>query len=188
VLIERILPLIDGKLDSMSGFLGTSMLVVLRNSLVVSFLAAVPAALLCAAALRLLSHLSGNGPRYEWAHGTVAPASPAHYAAAWKDRKRRMLVFKAVQFSFLFMIAVFWYLSSSHAYVGSPLLVIAAWFVAYIVAGTWLNLFRCPRCGKLYYWRFELRGSMERQKRWRDCRYCGLPQDFLQRVEESAAR
>jgi hypothetical protein len=57
------------------------------------------------------------------------------------------------------------------------LVVFPVWFIAYIVAGVWLNRFQCPRCGKLYYWRREWKGSIERQKHWRDCHHCGLPQD-----------
>lgn len=48
-----------------------------------------------------------------------------------------------------------------------------------MAAGVWLNRFRCPRCGKLYYWRWELKGYTVREKRWSDCRYCGLHQDEL---------
>ncbi len=108
----------------------------------------------------------------------------AHYAAAWRDRKRRMLVFKATQFAGLPIILGAVYLSSS--YPGLPhllpkqgLLVIPAWSLAYIAAGIWLNRFPCPRCGQLFYWRLEIKGYLQRQKNWRNCRHCGLQEDTL---------
>jgi hypothetical protein len=36
-----------------------------------------------------------------------------------------------------------------------------AWILGYVIAGIWLNRFRCPRCGKLYYWRLEWKGALE---------------------------
>jgi YD repeat-containing protein len=102
----------------------------------------------------------------------------ARYAAAWQDRRRRMLVFKTLQFAFFVIVIGFAYLSSIHSRVQiNPLLALLAWYAVYTVAGVWLNRFRCPRCGKLYYWRLQWKGSLERQKNWRNCHYCGLAQD-----------
>jgi hypothetical protein len=108
----------------------------------------------------------------------------ARYAAAWRDRRRRMVVFKTIQILFFPMIvgAAFISLEYPSAYQKSmpqALLAFPAWFVVYIAAGLWLNQFRCPRCGKLYYWRLEWKGSLERQRKWRDCHHCGLPQDAV---------
>ena len=130
--------------------------------------------------IRWLGHFSGNDPLYEAAgHARVPPANriTEYYAKAWRDRRRRMIVFKTVQISFLPMILLLWYLSSFRPPRSTAILAVPAWFIAYVAAGIWLNGFRCPRCGKLYYWRVQLKGYMQRQTRRRDCHYCGLQQD-----------
>ena len=43
------------------------------------------------------------------------------------------------------------------------------------IAAVWVNRFRCPRCGKPYYWRLH----QTRLKNWRDCRHCGLAQGAI---------
>jgi hypothetical protein len=130
--------------------------------------------------IRWIGHLSGNDAGYEVVDQTSVPPAvhmTEHYAEAWQDRRRRMVVFKTVQISFFPMILVLWYLSSIHPEWRRLILAIPAWFITYMAAGVWLNRFRCPRCGQLYYWRAQLKGSMQRQRKWRDCRYCGLQQD-----------
>lgn len=130
--------------------------------------------------IRCLGHFGGIDPLYEAAsHTRISPSARTTecYAKAWRDRRRRMIVFKTVQISLFPMILVLWFLSSLHPNWGRVILAFPAWLVAYLAAGVWLNLFRCPRCGKLYYWRVHLKGYMQRQTRWRDCRYCGLQQD-----------
>jgi YD repeat-containing protein len=101
----------------------------------------------------------------------------ARYAAAWQDRRRRMLVFRTVQFSFVVVIG-FAYLSWIHfnTLIG-PLFILLTWHVIYIASAVWLNSFRCPRCGEFYYWRLQWKDSLERQNNWRSCRHCGLAQD-----------
>ena len=92
----------------------------------------------------------------------------ARYEEAWRDRHRRMAAFKFMQYAGLPTILgapFLHYLSPRHG-----LLALPAWFVSYVVAGVWLNRFRCPRCGKLFYFRWELK----MRKNWRDCRHCGL--------------
>jgi len=88
-----------------------------------------------------------------------------------------MFVFKTIQISFCPLVVVLAVIS----FCGAPasMVSIPIWFVGYMTAGVWLNRFRCPRCGKLYYWRIQLKGAVERQKRWRDCHWCALPQDAL---------
>lgn len=137
---------------------------------------------ICAGAIRLLAYFSGSNPRYEGADqnsATHLAGVEAHYAAAWQDRRVRFFVFKAVQFSLFGLMLLLFVLTRKNPYLPSRMVlsVFAAWFIAYIAAGVWLNRFRCPRCGKLYYWRVQLKGSTQRQKRWRDCHYCGLQQD-----------
>jgi hypothetical protein len=100
-----------------------------------------------------------------------------NYSAAWQDRRRRMLAFKTIQFGFLGLFIFVAFLSSRVKLPNQVLLVFPIWFMAYIIAGVWLNRFRCPRCGHLYYLRMRWHGYMERQNKWRDCRHCGLPQD-----------
>jgi hypothetical protein len=97
------------------------------------------------------------------------------YAAAWHDRSRRMLLLKLAQIAFIPIIIACAFLSTRRPNIA--LFVVPVWFVAYLIAGVWLNRFRCPRCGQLYYWRLERKGYMERQRKWRDCRHCGLHQD-----------
>jgi hypothetical protein len=102
------------------------------------------------------------------------------YAAAWRDRRRRFLVFKTVQIAGAGIVlgtlslGTIHLLSPQQAIVAFP-----AFFIVYGVAGVWLNRFRCPRCGRLYYWSLKLKGAFERQKNWRDCHHCGLHQDAL---------
>jgi hypothetical protein len=91
-----------------------------------------------------------------------------------------MRVFKTTQIAGLPIMFGAVYLASidpNVSHLPRPLLALPVWFIAYIAVGIWLNRFRCPRCGKLYYWRVELKGYIERQTKWRDCRHCGLPQD-----------
>ena len=100
------------------------------------------------------------------------------YRAAWRDRRRRMLIFKSVQIAFFPIIIGFALMWPSGVVPRQALLVFPFWFIAYLAAGVWLNRFRCPRCGNLYYWRWQpLKRALERQARWRDCHYCGLSQD-----------
>jgi fatty-acid desaturase len=100
------------------------------------------------------------------------------YAAAWRERRRRIRAFKATQLAFFPILLVAAYVCSKRPSASDEFVfTIAIWFIGYIVVGVWLNRFRCPRCGNLYYWRVQLKGAMGRQKEWRSCHYCGLPQD-----------
>jgi hypothetical protein len=113
-------------------------------------------------------------------NGVVTNSSDvARYAAAWQDRKRRMFVFKTVVYGLnLLIIVALVYGSStrSRSYFWSHyMLLFPAWLVVYMAAGVWLNRFRCPRCGKFYYWTLLWRAPKNR----RDCRHCGLAQDTL---------
>ncbi|MGA9471993.1 MAG: hypothetical protein WBV36_05990 [Terriglobales bacterium] len=101
----------------------------------------------------------------------TGPCEAARYAAAWRDRRRRMLVFAVVSNAVvpvLFVVAYF------HLRL-NPLLFISAFLIAFAIAAVWVNRFRCPRCGKLYYWKWR----QTRLKNWRDCRHCGLAQDAV---------
>jgi hypothetical protein len=69
------------------------------------------------------------------------------YLAAWQDRRRRMAVLKAIQFSFFLIPMTGWVTSSKYPTVyqrwgRQVLLAFPAWFLAYIAAGVWLNRFR----------------------------------------------
>jgi hypothetical protein len=108
----------------------------------------------------------------------------SRYSAAWRDRRRRMVVFRTVQFLLFPIVLGAEFLSSKNPCVGEDsmppvLFAFLAWILGYVIAGIWLNRFRCPRCGKLYYWRLEWKGALERQKNWRACHHCGLQQDAL---------
>jgi hypothetical protein len=145
-------------------------------------LAGVVGGLISAVAIRLLTRMGGGNPGYQHGDEITGPLvdnMAELYAAAWRDRRRRFFVFKTVQFSLFALMFILFIVTRRRPYVSFRvvLLVFAAWFISYIAAGVWLNRFRCPRCRKLYYWRWDLKGSVERQRRWRDCHYCGLPQD-----------
>ena len=132
------------------------------------------------AAIRWLAHYSGGDPKYQhFGKSGVSPMvrTEEYYATAWRDRRRRMAVFKTVQISFFPLVFVLWFLSSIYPQWGKLIVLFPVWLVAYMIAGIWLNRFKCPRCGKLYYWRVQLKGSFERGMRWRDCHHCGLRQD-----------
>ena len=90
-----------------------------------------------------------------------------------------MLVFKTIQIAFIPLLLVLALMSKYERAPSNAMVAIPVWFIGYMATGVWLNRFRCPRCGKLYYWRVQLKGAMERQKKWRDCHWCGLPQDAL---------
>lgn len=97
------------------------------------------------------------------------------YAAAWRDRRRRFIVYVAEMNAFWILICgplIFPKLLPERY-----ILVFPAWFVGNIVAGVWLNRFRCPRCGNFYYWKWDWKWEFKRSKNWRDCRHCGLAQD-----------
>jgi predicted Zn-dependent protease len=147
-------------------------------------LAGVLASIISGAVIRFLAKLGGSNPAYGYVGESAVSAldgTEERYAAAWRDRRRRFLVLKATQLSFFALLVALLIVTRRHPYVAPRpvLLGFAAWFIAYMVAGAWLNRFRCPRCGKLYYWRWELKGYTEREKRWTDCRYCGLHQDEM---------
>jgi hypothetical protein len=142
------------------------------------------AGVVSAGVIRLLAYFGGSSPGYEEANETDRPLLPdaaALYAKAWQDRKTRFFVFKAVQFSLFGLVLILLVASRKYHYMSYRMVfsIFAAWFVSYMAAGVWLNRFRCPRCRKLYYWRWDLKGATERQKRWRDCHYCGLHQDQI---------
>ena len=94
------------------------------------------------------------------------------YAAAWQDCKRRLVVFRVVQIMGIPVIIGAAYLSSKWG--RSALIAVPAWFLVYFLVGIWLNRFRCPRCDKLFFWRFPPKAVT--QSTWRDCRHCGLHQ------------
>ena len=106
----------------------------------------------------------------------LARTEQDRYLEAWRDRRLRFRVFKIVSTTaFLpFTLCLFVIEKVSGPTILAPAS-LAAYFVLYMVAGIWLNRFRCPRCGKLYYW--DLRWRPYRD--WRDCHHCGLKQDAL---------
>jgi predicted RNA-binding Zn-ribbon protein involved in translation (DUF1610 family) len=148
---------------------------------------------ICAGVIRLLAYFGGSTPGYEQTDETsdaLLADRAERYAAAWQDRRVRFFVFKTVQFSLFGLMLIPFVVTRKNPYLSARMVlsIFAAWIIAYMAAGSWLNKFRCPRCGKLYYWRWELKGSTERQKRWRDCHYCGLHQDQMpQQVDVAIA-
>jgi hypothetical protein len=99
-------------------------------------------------------------------------------AVAWRDAAGRIVAFRSIQLAICPIILAFAFLSkkSASAANNAAKFAIPAWLALYVGAGVWLNRFRCPRCGKLFYWRLERQGYMDRARRWRSCRHCGLQQ------------
>ena len=61
---------------------------------------------------------------------------------------------------------------------GTPIAVAAfAWMIAFAVVGYQTGNFRCPRCGELFFLKFEIEsGGAPGQKPFaRRCLHCGLP-------------
>lgn len=111
------------------------------------------------------------------------------YAAAWRDRRLRMFVFKLAM-----PVMILGMLLSSRLLAGSlpppsdrtarliwVLALFSFWMSIYAGVGIWLNRFRCPRCGGRYYWKWtwppSWKDHQEQAQRWQDCRHCGLHQD-----------
>jgi hypothetical protein len=112
------------------------------------------------------------------------------YAAAWRDRRRRMFVFRLAPIlllggpiiSFRFTEGLLPPPSDRTAARGIWIVaVFLLWLGAYAAVGVWLNRFRCPRCGGWYYWKWtwppSWKDHQEQARRWQDCRHCGLHQD-----------
>jgi hypothetical protein len=159
----------------------------LRNYLLVGIVTGA----VCAGVIRLFAYFGGSSPGYEHTDETtdaLLADTAARYAAAWQDRRVRFFVFKTVQFSLFGLMLILFLVTRKNPYLSSRMVlsILSVWFIAYMAAGLWLNRFRCPRCGKLYYWRWELKGSTERQKQWRDCHYCGLHQDQIPQQADGA--
>ena len=110
----------------------------------------------------------------------VQASETERYAAAWRDHKRRFLTYIIALNSF-WLLVLLGFLAQADSRFDLPgrtlLSTFVAWFVGQIAAGVWLNRFRCPRCGNLFYWKWSWK--MERTKDWRRCRHCDLRQDSL---------
>ena len=96
---------------------------------------------------------------------------PGLYAAASQDCKRRLVVVRVVQ---IMGIPVIIGAAYEYSKWGRSAL-IALWPFGYLLVAIWLNRFRCPRCAKLFFWRFPPKTVT--QSTWRECRHCGLHQD-----------
>src|ERR1700730_17600995 len=100
------------------------------------------------------------------------------YATAWRDRRRRLWLFRAMQIALIpMMIGLIHLYGSQRATLLNVSVVILVPLGLYVIVGAWLNRFRCPRCGGLYYWNRQWKGYLHWQRDWRDCRHCGLKQD-----------
>jgi hypothetical protein len=110
------------------------------------------------------------------------------YAAAWQDRPRRLVLFRTMQIALIpMMIGLIYLYGSRRATLLNASVVVLIPLCLYGIVGVWLNRFRCPRCGGLYYWNPRRRGYLQRQRAWRDCRHCGLKQDTLYISNESSS-
>ena len=166
----------------MSELLTTGLWAALVRNLPAFVLAGVATGILSAAVIRRMHRLTGSNPEYQHigqarVFGEIQTVE--YYAAAWRDRRRRMAVFRTAQVSFLPVLLVPCVMYGEYVPARVEFSFFGGYFLAYMAAGIWLNRFRCPRCGKLYYWRPKWKGSVERDKRWRDCHYCGLQQDQM---------
>ena len=104
----------------------------------------------------------------------------ASSASAWRRYRCARWAFWILFLSFLpglaFLDKTFHLAANGHG--GVILLPAFAWMIAFAVAGYLTGNFQCPRCGKLFFKKFDDRPS---RRDWsynplaRRCRHCGLP-------------
>jgi hypothetical protein len=99
------------------------------------------------------------------------------YAAAWRDYRKRAIIFWVIFLSYLPGVGVIFLMigPSLAAWTGIKLdnvglMIALCWMIAFAIAGFRLSLFRCPRCGNSFSW-----GSWHTNIFARKCLHCGLP-------------
>jgi len=104
----------------------------------------------------------------------MSPATDSEgpYAAAWKDFKRRQRINWILWIGYLPVGGLAIWIGSL---VGSDIpafIIVIPWFCAIPVAWIYLLSFRCPRCSRLFFFRFG--AAWQNPIRLR-CVHCGLP-------------
>ena len=99
------------------------------------------------------------------------------YTAAWRDYRKRRLVFWAVFLGYIPGVLVLF------VGIGLPISALigikpdyffypiaGSWMLAFMIAGLRTGLFRCPRCGKWFFATWWYRNPFAGK-----CVHCGLP-------------
>ena len=97
------------------------------------------------------------------------------YAAAWRDLKKRRLIF-LVLVSILGLLAIVWVMSALAALDLTVVFVtlLVLWSFAVEFAGARASQFSCPRCQKSLFFARSLRGRWYGNPFARKCVHCGL--------------
>jgi hypothetical protein len=100
------------------------------------------------------------------------------YSAAWLGYRRWSRAFWIMFVSYLPVLA-FIGRALGPARSGGPIILCAAalWLVAFAIIGYEKSNFRCPRCGELFFCKFDNRPwrmSWQRNPFARHCMHCGL--------------
>jgi hypothetical protein len=103
------------------------------------------------------------------------PTSP-DYSAAWRDLRRRRIIFYAVWVGYVPAVFAIYYVALRpllHVFMIKEdylvLPVAGLWMVAFLVAGIRVQLFRCPRCHQWFFAKWYSNPFT------RKCLHCGLP-------------
>ena len=101
----------------------------------------------------------------------------ADHAAAWRDYRKRTIVFWVVFLSYVpGVAAIFFAIGPSLAALTGikpdniGMMIALCWMIAFAIAGFRLSLFRCPRCGEPFFSTWWYGNLFARQ-----CVHCGLP-------------
>jgi len=99
------------------------------------------------------------------------------YTAAWRDYRKRILVFWAVFLGYMPGVLVLFFgiglpisalIGIKPDYFFYPLA--GSWMLAFLIASLRAGLFCCPRCGKWFFATWWYRNPLTRK-----CVHCGLP-------------
>ena len=101
------------------------------------------------------------------------------YTLAWRSYRRWSLAFWLAFLGFLPGVALVDHASRAHGGQGNLTMPVAfAWMAVFAVAGYRKSNFACPRCGEMFFRRFDSRPA---RRDWqhnpfaRRCMHCGLP-------------
>lgn len=141
-----------------------------RGAQFLTLITAFPSVLLVTGCLGVIAGraLRGSVPRPETLPKltsglTVAPA--AQYGEAWSDYRKRLTITTRV--------LVGWVIANLLGWLFPPVsrIIFFLTTAAAIVALTWHQSFRCPRCGNRFFSKYRGQGNVFT----RTCRHCGLP-------------
>jgi hypothetical protein len=118
--------------------------------------------------------------------------SPGPYAAAWRSYRHWSRVFWIVFLFYLPALALLGRALSSRREGSGDTIFLAAfvWMITWAAIGYRKSNFSCPRCGELFFQKFDARPwrmSWQRNPFARRCMHCGLPKWAGQDTEPHAA-